>query len=326
MSLRSTDDQSKPPGESAAPARAHGLLLVGHGTRHPTGIAEVERLTALVAERWHAGPTRLGYLELAEPSVEQAVAELIADGAHRVTFAPLLLFAAGHMQDDLPRLTAAAVAGHRGLRVDIAPHLGCHQRLIDLSAQRFLEAIGQTGQRTEVGGARRPGTATAPGEFTGPGDGTGFGAGAVTEASGSSALGQTLLLLVGRGSQHPTANAEMAAFARLRWERTPVGWYEVAFTAMAEPSLDRAIEVVARLPFTRVVVQPHLLFAGELVERVDRTVEQAARRHPRIAWISAQHLGPHPLLAEAVLHRAACARPQPAPASSAETPAAGLSP
>jgi sirohydrochlorin ferrochelatase len=117
---------------------------------------------------------------------------------------------------------------------------------------------------------------------------------------------ETLLLMVGRGSHDPDANGEMARFARLRAEKLPVGWLEVCFTAMAEPSLSRALELVAALPLARIVVQPHLLFRGELLERVRATVDNWGRQFPDREWIVTSHLGSHPLLCEAVLELASC--------------------
>ena len=47
----------------------------------------------------------------------------------------------------------------------------------------------------------------------------------------------TLLLMIGRGSHDASANAEAWQFARLRWEAEPVGWLEIGYAAMTEPSL-----------------------------------------------------------------------------------------
>ena len=52
-------------------------------------------------------------------------------------------------------------------------------------------------------------------------------------------------------------------------------------------------------PFRHVVVQPHLLFRGELLKRVRAEVESAARSTPKKTWRVAGHLGASPLLAEA---------------------------
>lgn len=115
---------------------------------------------------------------------------------------------------------------------------------------------------------------------------------------------KTLLLLIGRGSYEASANAEMAQFARLRWELDCLGWYEVAFTAMTAPLLEQAIPVVAAMPFEHIVVQPHLLFSGELLDRVRASVHEARDRFPQKHWAQAEHLGADRLLAHAVWERA----------------------
>ncbi len=124
------------------------------------------------------------------------------------------------------------------------------------------------------------------------------------EASADAVPAETLLLLIGRGSYDPTANAEMAQFARLRWETERTAWYEVAFTAMTEPLLPRAVEVIGALPYRRIIVQPHLLFFGELMDRVSAAVQDANERFPQQRWSLVSQLGPHPLLVDAILARA----------------------
>jgi sirohydrochlorin ferrochelatase len=42
-----------------------------------------------------------------------------------------------------------------------------------------------------------------------------------------------------------------------------------------------------------------------LLDRIAEIVRDAAARHPQHQWISTEHLGPHPLVAEALLARAA---------------------
>ncbi len=69
---------------------------------------------------------------------------------------------------------------------------------------------------------------------------------------------------------------------------------EVAFLAMARPLLEEQLRVVAGRGYGRVVVQPHLLFQGELVESVERQVAEAAARHPQIEWIVTQPLADLP--------------------------------
>ena len=114
-----------------------GLLLVGHGTRDRIGRSEFFQVCELVAQRVEI-PVRPCFLELADPTIEQAVEELLAYGVNRILVVPLLLFAAGHVKRDIPTAVQAAVRGR--VQIQQAAQLGCHPSLVQLSAIRFREA------------------------------------------------------------------------------------------------------------------------------------------------------------------------------------------
>lgn len=246
------------------------ILVMGHGTREPQGIAQFHRFVDQVREALAPRLVAPAFLELAAPTIPEAIATLAGAGATRVVAAPLLLFAAGHALRDIPELLAHAERTHSRIEFRQARCLECHPAVVELSALRFRDTLAA--------------------------------------ANWSSADDQdTLLLFVGRGSREPEANAEMFRFARLRYETTPVGWLEVCFTALAEPSLERGLEIAAALPFGRVVVQPHLLFDGQLRQRVEQQVAAARRDCPDKLWTVTETLGPHRLLVEAVKELAAAA-------------------
>jgi sirohydrochlorin ferrochelatase len=113
----------------------------------------------------------------------------------------------------------------------------------------------------------------------------------------------TVLVMIGRGSHDPEATAEMRRFVELR--AAPVLRSYTAFVAMAEPSYRDVLEEVARSGAQRIVVQPHLLFGGVLVDRIAAAVAQFAARFPRQQWLGAGPLGPSDLVAQAILARAA---------------------
>jgi sirohydrochlorin ferrochelatase len=70
--------------------------------------------------------------------------------------------------------------------------------------------------------------------------------------------------------------------------------------AVAEPPLRQILDSVARRPFRHVVVQPHLLFEGNLLQRVRALVAAvAANSSSAITWSVAEHLGASPLLTQA---------------------------
>jgi len=249
--------------------RGDAVLLVGHGTTDAAGIAEIEALTTLVAQALPEVVVEICFLEHALPTIPEGFARLAGRAIERITVVPLLLFAAGHAKRDIPAEVARARTAYPDWEIRLAPHLGCHSALVELSALRFEEVVTDA----EAG-------------------------------HDAAAAADTMLVLVGRGSYDAEANAEMAAFARLRYERTPVGWFEVCYLSMAEPRVERCFDLISQLPFERVVVQPHLLFRGALFDRLREAVDERARQCGRQAWQTTEHLGPHALLAEAIAERA----------------------
>jgi len=247
------------------------VLLVGHGTRDPRGLEEFQQLARMTAERLPDRAVESCLLELAPPDIAAGLGALAARGAQRVVVQPLLLFAAGHLQHDIPRAVQSAAERHPGLEWWLGQALESQTELVELSAVRYRQALTN---RTQV-----------------PDD-------------------DTLLILVGRGSLDAAASAEMARFSRLRRQRTPVGRLEICYLAMSRPALNETLSLAAGLPFRRIVVQPHLLFPGELEETVRRSVEEwaalePAENRPAKEWIVAPHLGPHKLLVDAIVARQA---------------------
>jgi sirohydrochlorin cobaltochelatase len=78
----------------------------------------------------------------------------------------------------------------------------------------------------------------------------------------------TMVLLVGRGSTDPDANAEVARAARLLAETRPVAGVEYAFVSLAEPGVAAGLERCRLLGAGRVAVLPYFLFTGVLPRRV----------------------------------------------------------
>ena len=247
-----------------------GLLLVGHGSRAPQGVDEFLATARCVAERAKPSVVEPCFLEFAEPSIARGFERLAERGARRVVVAPVMLFAARHIREDIPREVAAAAARHPQVAVEQAGHLGCHPAIIELSKQRYDEALAK-------------GTAIA--------------------------VEETVLVTVGRGSRDPQATDEMRRFVRMRREGSAVADAQVSFLAMAEPRLEDVLREVAAAGPICVVVQPHLLFAGELTARVRGIVEQFSRDFPRIQWRMTEHLGPSELVIRAVLDRAGSTTP-----------------
>jgi sirohydrochlorin cobaltochelatase len=259
--------------DATLPGPTAGLLLVGHGTREPAGVAEFDALARKIAARAAPTPVAACFLELAEPDIATGIERLAGQGIGRVTVVPVLLFAAGHAKRDIPEAVAAAIAGRSGMTVRQAPHLGLDAGVLALAVRRFAEAIGAADARLLAKAA--------------PIDPE-----------------QTLLVVVGRGSRDPEALAEFHEFARRLAAAVGCPNLQIAFLAMAEPTLDGALSAAAAGPHRRIIVQPHLLFGGVLVDRVRDVVAGRQAATPDKQWVSTDHLGPDDLLVEALVEAA----------------------
>ncbi|MGI8336321.1 sirohydrochlorin chelatase [Actinomadura scrupuli] len=117
----------------------------------------------------------------------------------------------------------------------------------------------------------------------------------------------TTVLLVGRGSTDPDANAEICKVARLLWEGRGLRLVEPAFVSLAEPGVAAGLERCRLLlgeggPH-RIVVLPYFLFAGVLPDRVVVQTRQYAAEHPGLDIRVAEVIGDCDGLAELVAER-----------------------
>lgn len=101
-----------------------GVVLFAHGARDPDWARPLERIAQALARLRPGCTVRLAFLELMRPSLEEAVAQLAAEGVRRVTVVPAFLGQGGHVRHDLPRLLEATRAAHRSLRIDVHPAIG----------------------------------------------------------------------------------------------------------------------------------------------------------------------------------------------------------
>jgi sirohydrochlorin cobaltochelatase len=115
----------------------------------------------------------------------------------------------------------------------------------------------------------------------------------------------TLLVVVGRGTNDPDANSNIAKLARMLWEGMGFGWAEAAFSGVAHPRVDAALDRAARLGFRRIVVFPYFLFTGVLVKRIYDQTDEAAARWPQIAFVKAPYLRDHEQVIDAFHDRIA---------------------
>jgi len=210
-------------------------------------------------------PVAHGYLEFARPILRDGLEELRRQGVRHVLAVPAMLFAAGHAKNDIPSVLNTWAA-ETGLRVDYGRELGVDRLMIQAAGARIRSCLEQADA-----------AAVASGEAPVPAH-------------------QTLLVVVGRGSSDPDANANVAKVTRMLVEGFGFGWGETVYSGVTFPLVEPGLRQVVRLGYRRVVVFPYFLFSGVLVSRIREHTQRVAADHPEVEFLEAGYLGDHPLV------------------------------
>ena len=126
----------------------------------------------------------------------------------------------------------------------------------------------------------------------------------ISKTCGDRNLETTALVMVGRGSYDPCAQADMRVLTAVVAARNRFAHVATAFYAMAQPKLPDVLDRVAGLDgIETVVVQPHLLFEGRLYQAIKKQVAEAAERSKTVNFLTGDYLGPEPQVAQAIIGR-----------------------
>jgi sirohydrochlorin cobaltochelatase len=216
------------------------LLLVGHGTVDATGVAEFVAFTERMRRR----------LATEGVDVDGGFIELAQPTVHQAW-------------------AALAARGHRRLAAVPMVLVGAGHAKGDIPAALQREVLRDPGSDYRFG--RPLGPHPVLQELL---------AVRIAAALGPDPAADTAVLLVGRGSTDPDANAEVCKVARLLQEGRPYPFVETAFVSLARPDVPAGLVRCVALGARRIVVAPYFLFDGVLPRRVAAQARAfAADRH-----------------------------------------------
>jgi sirohydrochlorin cobaltochelatase len=244
------------------------VLLAGHGSRRDASNEHVrdvaDRLGDPLDER-----VKPAFIELEDPSLGEGIDDL-AGVADHVTVVPLMLFAAGHVKNDVPLVVDQARERHPDLTLDYGSHLGVRPELVDLIADRVADAAADLSADPETD--------------------------------------DVAVAFCARGSSDPDANADAVKLARLLFEGRPYTRVEPAFIGVADPHVEDALEDLALRDPDAVVVLPYMLGDGVLNQRVRDWVDDFDAEHPGIETATAGVIGRDDRLVDVLADRVREAR------------------
>ena len=241
------------------------VMICGHGSRDDAAIEEFNQLAGRLAKKLPDFDVESGFLEFATPIIRTGLDKLKERGAARIVCVPGMLFAAGHVKNDLPSEVNNFGAENPGIEMIFGRELAVDQKLLEAARQRIEEAENE----------------------------------AATDVDRK----DTLLMVVGRGTNDPDANSNVSKVARMLWEGMGFGWAEVSYSGVAYPLVDTGLKNAVKLGYRRIIVFPYFLFTGILVRRIYDWVDEAATNHPEVEILKASYLNDHELLIDTFVER-----------------------
>jgi sirohydrochlorin cobaltochelatase len=242
-----------------------GLMICGHGSRDGGAVNQFNALAGHLKQRMPDYDVESGFLEFASPVLRTGLDKLKERGAERILCLPGMLFAAGHVKNDLPSEVNEFAAENPDINVRYGRELAIDRRLLKAAAQRIEEAENAAPDKVE----RK----------------------------------DTLLMVVGRGTNDPDANSNVNKVARMLWEGMDFGWAEVSYSGVAFPLVDAGLAHAVKLGYKRIIVFPYFLFTGILVQRIYDWADEAQSSSPDVEILKAGYLNDHPLLIETFADR-----------------------
>lgn len=125
----------------AAPTDPAVVVLVAHGSRAEAA-NEAHRMVAAELARRTGRAVVPAFLELAEPSIPDAIAAVAGSGAGEVLVLPHFLYPGRHLTQDIPALVAAAAEALPGTSIVLLPPSGGDPAMVDLLADQVDRAGG----------------------------------------------------------------------------------------------------------------------------------------------------------------------------------------
>ncbi len=119
-----------------------GIVLFAHGSRDPGWARPFEEIRARISATRPEYPVAVAYLERMEPTLEQAIEQVIDQGALAITVFPLFMAEGGHMREDLPRMVEAIRAERQRIPISLEPPIGDVPEIIAAIAAWVLGRAG----------------------------------------------------------------------------------------------------------------------------------------------------------------------------------------
>ncbi len=116
------------------------VILLGHGSIREQANAEVREMWRMLAEQLPDLQISGSFVEVAEPTLEQEVGRLAAQGVERIVIVPMFLTRGNHLSNGIPRILEKLRQQYGHIRIELTRHLGVDPLLAEIIKNRLREA------------------------------------------------------------------------------------------------------------------------------------------------------------------------------------------
>jgi sirohydrochlorin ferrochelatase/(2Fe-2S) ferredoxin len=239
------------------------IVLLGHGSRERRSNVEFESLADRLRKRWPSRAVIHAYVELAQPSLAEALKQA-ASIANRVVILPCFLFTAGHVKNDLPLQLFHARNDFPEVQFMAARALGVHSAMVEAALDRLSDNTSPSKQRQAIvvigRGSSDP---DANGDFA-----------KIVRLVGEAA-GSAITIPAFIGIAQPSFPEALELVARSRPERLVVLPYFLFAGRLITRLEEQLADFAKRHPWIKTYLAPHLGLHHGLLDALDQRLLEA---------------------------------------------------
>ncbi len=116
----------------------HATILFAHGSRDPLWKIPMENVASRMLGLDPSTQVRCAFLELTQPDLATATAELVSTGATSITIVPMFLGVGKHAREDMPLLVNDLRDTHPEIVFRLKLSVGEEPQVIELLAQMAM--------------------------------------------------------------------------------------------------------------------------------------------------------------------------------------------
>ena len=117
------------------------LILFGHGARDARWREPFDRLASLWKAQHPTVLVKLAFLEMMQPSLDEAVTTLATSGVTEMVVVPVFFGQGGHLRNDFPVLLAACQAKFPGIALSATPAVGEDEAVLQAIVEFGFKAL-----------------------------------------------------------------------------------------------------------------------------------------------------------------------------------------